>query len=440
MSGGGRTAAANSRRVSKRRHSDYLLLKTFLADDSRAARLVLPELRRRELRTLRQGERAKPRERIELRTRADELVRRGESPPPWQEEQAAAIRIRWRAQMLAPGPTLREPVERLVRERYRLLGFPRRPQVVWCSGPLDFCKQALVARRGLVGEELTLARRLNGRLWRRLERWLPQEYGRGPFNSFHDPILRDVWTELFFSQQERLGEQGWRQLEDVVWQLGWIPGHGIVTGPELADGWRLTWPAFWSYLDEIELRLRARPLRPLLELSRSVAWWESVGATLLLCERPLVSQRDEQGRPHAGDGPAFRFADGSSLYAWHGLFVPAELIEQPATRERISGTQNQEWRRVLLERYGVARYLSERGKRPIAEDECGRLWRLERRDETGFPLEPLVVVEVENATLEPDGTRRRYSLRVPPEMRSPREAVAWTFALGSEEYRPERES
>ena len=43
--------------------------------------------------------------------------------------------------------------------------------------------------------------------------------------------------------------------------------------------------------------------------------------------------------------------------------------------------------------------------------------------------EPLRVVEVVNSTPEPDGTYRRYLLRVPPTTRTAREAVAWTFGF-----------
>ena len=39
------------------------------------------------------------------------------------------------------------------------------------------------------------------------------------------------------------------------------------------------------------------------------------------------------------------------------------------------------------------------------------------------------VVEVVNATPEPDGSYRRYFLRVPPQVRTAREAVAWTFGF-----------
>jgi hypothetical protein len=51
----------------------------------------------------------------------------------------------------------------------------------------------------------------------------------------------------------------------------------------------------------------------------------------------------------------------------------------------------------------------------------GKLRRLELR---GDIEEPLVLVEVENATVEPDGTRKHYLLRVPPHMRTARDAVA----------------
>lgn len=54
--------------------------------------------------------------------------------------------------------------------------------------------------------------------------------------------------------------------------------------------------------------------------------------------------------------------------------------------------------------------------------------------------EPLVVVMVDNSTPEPDGTRQRFFLRVPPNVRTAREAVAWTFGLDEDDYNPAIES
>jgi hypothetical protein len=44
------------------------------------------------------------------------------------------------------------------------------------------------------------------------------------------------------------------------------------------------------------------------------------------------------------------------------------------------------------------------------------------------------VVEVENGTREPDGSRRHYFLPVPPGARTPHEAVAWTYGLTPDRY------
>ena len=54
--------------------------------------------------------------------------------------------------------------------------------------------------------------------------------------------------------------------------------------------------------------------------------------------------------------------------------------------------------------------------------------------------EPLVMVRVINSTPEPDGTNKRYMLRVPPTIKTAREAVAWTFGMSPETYAPEMES
>jgi hypothetical protein len=71
----------------------------------------------------------------------------------------------------------------------------------------------------------------------------------------------------------------------------------------------------------------------------------------------------------------------------------------------------------------------------VHQDDFGRLWEAGRT-----AGEPIRMVEVVNATLEEDGSSRHHLLRVPPSVRTAREAVAWTFGLGAAEYMPARES
>lgn len=156
-----------------------------------------------------------------------------------------------------------------------------------------------------------------------------------------------------------------------------------------------------------------------------------------VCLPPSCLSVDEFARPHSETGPAVEFADGSCIYAFHGTPVPERVIKG---RKQISPLTidlepNAELRRIMLEMYGMENYLRRSKARKIHQDEFGVLYR-----KHFFGDEPLVVVEVTNSTPEPDGSRRRYILRVPPDIVTAREAVAWTFGMRESEYRPSAES
>jgi hypothetical protein len=146
---------------------------------------------------------------------------------------------------------------------------------------------------------------------------------------------------------------------------------------------------------------------------------------------------EQEGRLHCPDGPALAFADGHSLYRWHGVAVPVDVIEHPEAISvaRIDAEANAEVRRVLMERFGEARYLQDSGALPIHSDKYGTLFRKEIPGD-----EPLVMVRVLNATPEPDGSRKSYTLRVPPTIETAHAAVAWTFGLDAKGYHPDVES
>ena len=92
---------------------------------------------------------------------------------------------------------------------------------------------------------------------------------------------------------------------------------------------------------------------------------------------------------------------------------------------------------LLLPRQGrglSTEWLFEHGRREVvARDEVGTLWLLH----PGAGFYPWAVVEVFDATPRHDGERQLYLLRVPPETRNPREAIAWTFGFeDTSDYRP----
>lgn len=161
-------------------------------------------------------------------------------------------------------------------------------------------------------------------------------------------------------------------------------------------------------------------------------------ASIAVAVQPATTvMLDAEGRPHAEGGPALAWADGTSVYAWHGRLVPFDVIAPsvPVTHARIYRELDPGRRAVLIERYGLGRYLLEAGGREIQRDACGRLYRLPQT--LG---EPILAVRVVNHTPEPDGSVREFWLRVPPATTTAREAVAWTFGLSAEAYDPLVES
>jgi hypothetical protein len=146
----------------------------------------------------------------------------------------------------------------------------------------------------------------------------------------------------------------------------------------------------------------------------------------LLIERPRLRYVDD-GRLHADDEPAVVWSDGRERWYWDEVAVPSQIAEarDELTAETIAMIDTEEVREVVLERIGWQRFLDTAQATPVTQDDYGKLWDTRVR----LDGERVHLVEVVNATAEPDGTYRRYFLRVPPTVRTARAAVAWTFGF-----------
>jgi hypothetical protein len=176
------------------------------------------------------------------------------------------------------------------------------------------------------------------------------------------------------------------------------------------------------------------------DISKSCFWWFPYKGICIVCNKPEICKFEPNGespRVHSERGPAIGFRDGWSIYSWHGILVDKHIIDQPETItvEEIEKEENAEVRRIQVERYGLSKYIKDSGSSEISRDIYGRLWRKELKGD-----EAIVMLEVLNASPEPDGSYKTYFLRVPPIMTSPKEAVAWTFDIPVNEYNPEVET
>ena len=246
-----------------------------------------------------------------------------------------------------------------------------------------------------------------------------------------------------------------RQLRTAISQRwnSYLGGQFWVGGP-----WY--WgPAFTSFFREVckldlpgDLWDRGRAYEATCE---SACWWWPHRQFIMVCERPTVIHRELRNprqlrgwgshQLHCDTGPAAAWPDGWGVYAWHGTQVPAKVIEAPdsLTPTEITNEPNAEIRRVMLERYGAARYAQDLGHAPVAVRGDEELYRIPRAEDSDLCLVRVVNSTPEPLNFEPHGDHvvrgnrwfKRYWLRVRPTVKNDvGAAIASTFDVEPANY------
>lgn len=150
------------------------------------------------------------------------------------------------------------------------------------------------------------------------------------------------------------------------------------------------------------------------ELTTTGFWFWPGGSVCLCCERPHALRLDQQHRLHCEDQPAMSFRDGFNVYAIHGVELPQYVVERPneITVAKIEAEQNAEVRRIMTERFGYGRYLSETGAQVIDMDVIA----VNTLDESfgSMPRALMVDKQGQRWLVGTDGsTKRVYYMRAP---------------------------
>jgi hypothetical protein len=346
-------------------------------------------------------------------------------------------RARWRAIRRSTAPADRDTAEQGVRLAYEAAGLEPPARIVWCDSPLALSG---LAGRMSQGDGGNVRFRLLDRLRRRIASQVEARVHRkvlAAVDSAVDPadllvaaaadaVIRSV-PEQNLSMLGQLRRTG-LSFPGVLQALAAPRGFSTcAAGPH-----DLSWLGAYDYLREVlGLHAETEPLRGLMQLATSISWLQPHEHTCWLAERPNLMCGDARDRLHHASGPALRYPDGWSIWAWRGVEVPRWIIEH---RDRITLAAIDEQvdvqvRRCMIEIMTPERYVALGGATCVAEDETGILWR-----RNWLAADAWAAVEVVNATPEPDGTRRHFFLQVPANLRTAREAVAWTYGMRAEAY------
>ena len=351
----------------------------------------------------------------------------------FQQKKVFGQALFWSREALATRPAHRAVAEAAIDEIYALAGYRAPAKKRWMSSPVSAVVDAGDTMEG------SLAVELDSRLVIEIGR-IAEKHGLDITDLLGDRLTRFVIPVGEITDDERLpslrGQRrppSWhiRRLNDlidhrvnVITQLFQrsIYLQSVFLRGALDPFDLLALDVLTSVLDIAE----ANALMPYSVLARSAGFVLPLEDRVWMCERPTVMKRDRDGHLHASDGPALDWNRTTPFYMWHGEQVTRKAVG-PVEELRIwdfGNERNHHARDLMLEKYGLDRYCRDAGKR-VQQDETGTLWR----------AGAIWAVEVVNGTPEPDGTYRRFFLRVPATVRTAREGVAWSYGLRRRDYR-----
>ena len=356
-------------------------------------------------------------------------------------EQTAALaryRARWAAIRRSTEAADRYAAEEGVRLAYHAAGLDPPARLVWCESPVAL---SALARRVSQADGPNVRSLIIDRLRRQVAACVRRRIPARVLALVESMVNPD--DELVAAAADAAIEAAAREQVSLLallrrsYPLSWSTALDVLAGRQ---GFRydaigqhdLSWLGPYEYLrDVLELYGDTARLTGLWQVARTVGWLQPHQRTCWLSERPDLLRGDTRDRLHDSTGPALRYPDGWSMWAWKGVEIPRWMIERPdrITLASIDAESNVELRRCLIEIMTPARYVALGGPERVAEDEAGVLWR-----KTWFPPDAWAAVEVINATPEPDGTHKHFFLQVPAHMRTAREAVAWSYGLSTKAY------
>ncbi len=325
-----------------------------------------------------------------------------------------------------------------MRLAYQAAGLKPPVRLVWCDGPVALsrlaCRASSADGPNVKSAVIDRPRRIAAA---RVRRRLPGRVRAQVESAVNppDPLVASVSD--FVIHGAAPGEGSLLQRLRRARPLSPSRIFGALVAPQdfrhsAAGPGELSWLGTYEYIRSVlGLKAETAALLGLTQVAMNAGWLQPHEHTCWLAEWPELLRADAEGRLHDAHGPALRFPDGWTVFAWKGVEIPRWMIErrQNITLAAIDAESNVQIRRCMIEIMTPARYVALGGAKKVAEDETGVLWR-----KTWLNYDVWTAVEVINATPEPDGTHKHFFLQVPANVLTAREAVAWTYGMHADDY------
>jgi len=189
------------------------------------------------------------------------------------------------------------------------------------------------------------------------------------------------------------------------------------------------WLSYYEYFKDVCGIRDCSKLDGLTEYAKHAGWASVYEDVVVIQDRPEHILFDDQDRVHSETDAAIKYRDGTGVYMWHGVRVPAEWITNKSTLSAKTALtwENIEQRRAACEIVGWAQVLRELDAKTIDVDDDPMIGTLVEVTIPDIGRERFLKVIC--------GTGREFALPVPPDMTTALGANAWTYDLGGDTLR-----
>jgi len=189
------------------------------------------------------------------------------------------------------------------------------------------------------------------------------------------------------------------------------------------------WLSYYEYFKDVCGIRDCSKLDGLTEYAKHAGWASVYEDVVVIQDRPEHILFDDQDRVHSETDAAIKYRDGTGVYMWHGVRVPAEWItNKSALSAKTALTwENIEQRRAACEIVGWAQVLRELDAKTIDVDDDPMIGTLVEVTIPDVGRERFLKVIC--------GTGREFALPVPPDMTTALGANAWTYDLDGDTLR-----
>lgn len=345
-----------------------------------------------------------------------------------QEEMIPFYRDKWQKIALKLGPISRQEVTETVKKMYAYLD--REAPEIFFYDSIDAAFQKFV--------DIPVSSRLNYQIERRIKVELYEELYGELKTQLGISLANELASKFSASTTySKLVLPLHRQMRD---KLGNEKGNKGTKrmGSHLRRSWgNCLQPEglfeYVSLLDFCANVLNCQYDRSKWELLQSIVkycgWTYTFEGICLACDRPLKLSFDGEQKLHAEGEPALEFADGYSLYSYHGVTLPEKYGKLHPHQWKVQWLleeSNAELRRVLMQGIGYGRICQEL---PTLELNYWQEYTL-LKIETHIDREPIYLLKMTCPS-----TGLMHVLRVPPTVRSAREAIRWVnWGTAPEEF------